>query len=265
METENNNKNGYKKALITFALLIVAFLVYYSVMLVISPVRKLASIQEEFSRTTSEETAVDERKYSDSTYLRLLKERSFLQSRVAMAETDSIYLTINLTDSTANLEISGVVVHRAVMSEIKTSKILLKGDENIILNYLASPFTISSDYSTIRKNPVMVKIAPKDTSEYVPDVIPDTSLVEPVNYILELTGGTRIYIYQSESDKPSERMNIFIFDIQARLRDTWIALKSVLKFKVPEYHPYIKMRIPRADAKIIYRAIPRNGQIGIYR
>ena len=31
----------------------------------------------------------------------MLKEKAFLQSKIIMAETDSIYLTINLTDSTA--------------------------------------------------------------------------------------------------------------------------------------------------------------------
>ena len=57
--------------------------------------------------------------FSDSTYLKLLKEKAFLQSRIVMAETDSIYLTLNLADSTANLEISGVVVHHAKISEIE--------------------------------------------------------------------------------------------------------------------------------------------------
>ena len=40
--------------------------------------------------------------------------------------------------------------------------------------------------------------------------------------------------------------------------------KSAALFKVPEYHPYIKIRIPRDDVKIIYRALPRNGQIAVY-
>ena len=34
-----------------------------------------------------------------------------------MAETDSIYLTLNMKDSTADLEISGVVVHKAKMNK----------------------------------------------------------------------------------------------------------------------------------------------------
>ena len=266
METEITcNKSVRKKAFIVLTIITSAIIIYYSIMSMMSPARKLAEIKNEFGVKPAENSKVDERIFSDSAYLKLLKEKAFLQSRIAMAETDSIYLTINLTDSSANIEISGVAVHKAKMSSVKTSKIFINGDERIILSMLATPFTISNDYSTIRKEPVMIKMAPKDTSEYKPDIMPDTSITEPVNYILEMTNGTRIYVYQEEREKFSYRINHFIFNIKDRLRDTWSSLKCVVTFKVPEYHPFIKMRLPRADAKIIYRAIPKYGQAGIYR
>jgi hypothetical protein len=151
------------------------------------------------------------------------------------------------------------------MSHVTTSKIFRNRDENLVLSLLASPFTIARDYATIRKEPVMIKMAPKDTSEYKPDIMPDTSITEPVNYILEMTDGTRIYIYQGENDKRSDRINVFLFDLMYRLADAWSSLKRVCVFKVPEYHPFIKMKLPRTDAKIIYRALPRYGQIAVYR
>jgi hypothetical protein len=107
-------------------------------------------------------------------------------------------------------------------------------------------------------------MAPKDTSEYKPDVMPDTSITEPVNYILEMDRGIRIYVYQEENMKFSDRINQLSFDLQDRLRDIWSALKRVAVFKIPEYHPFIKIRLPRTDAKIIYRAIPKNGQIAVF-
>ncbi|MCX6327496.1 MAG: hypothetical protein NT144_12740 [Bacteroidia bacterium] len=266
METEIiNNSSGRKKTFIFLIILIAAFIIYYSIMSMISPARKLAAIKNEFGAKPIENSKIDERIFSDSTYLKLLKEKAFLQSRIVMAGSDSIYLTINMTDSTANIEISGVVVHKAKMSEVRASRILMKGNGNIILSLLASPFTISGAYATIKKEPVMIKMAPKDTSEYKPDIMPDTSITVPVNYILEMTNGVRIYVYQEEKEKFSDRMNLFCFDIKYRLRNTWSSLKSVVLFKVPEYHPFIKMRLPRTDAKIIYRAIPKYGQVGIYR
>jgi hypothetical protein len=265
METEiSNRKPGRKVTFIVLISIISVFIIYYSVMSMISPVRKLEQIKNEYGAKTAEKSEVEQRILMDSTYLKLLKEKAFLQSRIVMAETDSIYLTLNLADSTANIEISGVVVHKAKMKSVKTSKILKTGNGNAILSMLATPFTISHAFATIRKEPVMIKMAPKDTSEYKPDIMPDTSIAEPVNYILEMNGGIRIYVYQEENAKLSDRMSHISFDINDRLRDTWSALKRVAILKVPEYHPFIKIRLPRTDAKIIFRAIPKNGQIAVF-
>lgn len=265
METENNNNPSSRK--ITLLILVIicsSFILYYTVMSMLAPSRALAAIKKEYSREQSEKKKEDDRIFTDSAYLKLIKEKAFLQSRIIMAETDSIYLTINLADSSMNLEISGVVVHRAVMSSFKASRILTNGNENIISSMLSTPLTISSAIATIRKEPVMIKMAPKDTSEYKPDIMPDTSITEPVTYILSMTNGTRIYVYQEEEDKRSEKMTLFKFDLNDRLSQTWKALKRVVALKVPEYHPYIKIKLPRSDAKIIYRAIPKNGQIAVF-
>ena len=266
METEKSNKKRSGK--VTFLVLtgiLSVFIIYYSIMSMISPVRKMEEIKKEFGVKTTDKNGVDQRIIKDSSYLMLLKEKALLQSRIVMAESDSIYVTLNLADSTANLEISGVVVHKTKMKEVRTSKILLKGNENAILSMLATPFSISHAIATIKKEPVMIKMAPKDTSEYKPDIMPDTSITEPVNYILEMNDGIRIYVYQDENVKLNDRISHFTFDIKDRLRDTWSAIKSVAVFKVPEYHPFIKIRLPRTDAKIIYRAIPKNGQIAVFR
>lgn len=273
METDNDNKSsGGKIALLILVIICSSFIVYFTVMSMLGPSRRLAEMKKEYNSEQSDnkkqkdkgKEKQDSRNFTDSAYLRLIKERALLQSRLIMAETDSIYLTINLADSSMNLEISGVVVHKSKMSSFKASKILTNGNENIIFAMLSTPLTISSDIATIKKEPVMVKMAPKDTSEYKPDIMPDTSITEPVSYILEMTNGTRIFVYQQEEEKPADRMAIFRFDLNDRLRQTWKALKRVAVFKVPEYDLYIKIKLPRADAKIIYRAIPKKGQISVF-
>jgi hypothetical protein len=265
METEQNNYTPQRKrAFIVLGIVILVFMVYYSIMNILGPEKKLTSISEEYGVKQDQKKKIDEGIYSDSAYLALLKEKAWLQSKTLMAETDSIYLTINLEDSTANIEISGVVVHVSKISRIAVSKILKKGNKNAVLTMLSTPLTITSSFATIKKEPVMIKMAPKDTSEYKPDIMPDTSITEPVNYILNMTDGIRIYIYQEEHVKAGDMMNQLLFDIKERLRDTWIDIKSIILFKVPEYHPFIKLKLPRGDAKIIYRALPKNGQISVY-
>jgi hypothetical protein len=253
-----------KIGLIIIGAFLIIFLGYFSIMSVLGPGKKLDEIKSRFGSQQGSGNITDERFYTDSAYINLLKEKAFLQSKISMAETDSIYLTLNIADSTANLEISGVTVHSATMNDLKISRILRSGNDYMIPAMLASPMTIVNDFATIKKEPLMIKMAPKDTSEFKPDIIPDTSDFEPVNYILEMDNGIRIFVYQNSDTINSDKNKLFFFDLNNRLKNTWSSLKSIAKFKVPEYHPYIKIRLPKADAKIFYRALPRHGQIAVY-
>lgn len=262
MEIEGKVSKNPKTGLIILIILIAAALIYYSIMALSAPGKKLKEISEEFVAKQNEKSKVDEAIFSDSTYLNLLKEKAALQSRILMAETDSIYLTINIPDSLVHLEISGVVVHTVKMRDLQISNILLKGNEHIISSMLSEPFTIVNDISSIEKEPLMISMAPKDTSEFQPDIMPDTADYEPVNYIFELNNGMRIYFYQDEKFIGGKGIG---FDLQHRLEGVLATMKSIIHFKVPEYKPFIKIKVPRADAKIIYRALPKHGQISVYR
>jgi len=264
METETRSyKRGRRSTILLLLVFLPAFLLYYSIMSIVASGRKLSVIKDEFSFKQDESNINDERIASDSVYLNLLKQKGFLQSKITMAETDSIYLTINLNDSTANIEISGVVVHTSKMKKITTSKILSRRDDIEILEMLSLPMSIANDYSTIKKEPLMIKMAPRDTSEYKPDIIPDTSDFESVNYILELDCGIKIHVYQEEDIEISDRIQLFWFDLTDRIRTTLRSIASVVLLKVPDYKPFIKIRLPKSDAKILYRAIPYHGQVAV--
>jgi len=266
MEAETRKSPRYLfRALIIILIALIAFVVYYSIMEMRSSSKKMAEISDEYGFVKYEKLKLPENITTDSTFLSLFREQAYLQSRVAMAETDSVYLTINLTDSVINIEISGVVVHSTYIDEIEASKLLTNGDEFIITSLLSAPLTIVSDTSSIVKIPIVMKIAPKDTSEFIPDAIPDTAFYEPVNYIFETDRGINIIVYQSEEINQGDNKERFMFDLRHRLINTKAVMKDILAFKVPEYQLFIKIKIPSADAKIIYRAIPKHGQIGIYK
>ncbi len=263
---EINKKTGSGARVFLFVIggIAAVFLIYYTVMSVLSPYRKLKELREKYGSTQKDQAAADSAFRKDSLYISSLRERAFLQSKISLAETDSIYITLDLPDSTANLEISGVNVHTAKIRKMRVSRILRSGDETLIYSMLSSPLTIVKDYATIKKEPLMIKMAPKDTSEYKPDIMPDTSDVEPVNLLLEMNNGMRIYFYQADDTTTASRNNRFMFDMNERVKDALSSLKSVISFKVPEYHPFIKITLRKADAKIMYRAVPRNGQIAVY-
>ena len=250
--------------IIAWVIIVLVFLIYYSVMALLAPARKMEAMKSEYGFRQDEKNPVDERVFTDSAYLELLREKSFLQSRVAMAETDSIYLTVNLPDSTVNLEISGVIVHKAYIRKMDISRIFKGGNNYVILSMLSRPLTISKNFASIEKEPLMIKMAPKDTSEYVPDIIPDTADYEPVNFIMEMENGTRLHIYQEGNLKPGDGIRRSLFDLYHRLRYSINTFIRVITFRVPDYQPFIKLRIPRSDAKIIFKALPEHGQIGVY-
>jgi calcineurin-like phosphoesterase family protein len=110
----------------------------------------------------------------------------------------------------------------------------------------------------------MIKIAPKDTSEYKPDILPDTSRIEAVNFMMEMENGFRLYVYQ-QNDEEGGGLRKYFFDVNDRFKNIAAIFGKILVFKVPEYHPAIRIKMERADARIIYRALPRHGQIAIYR
>jgi len=242
----------------------ILFLVYYTLMSVYAPLKKMELLKHEYGYRQGGNNPLDERIFTDSAYLNLLHEKSFLQSRAAMAATDSVYLSINLSDSTLNLEISGVTVHKAQIGRISISKILGGGNNYIVLSMLSDPLIINKNFSSIRKEPLMIKMAPRDTSEYVPDIIPDTADYEPVNFIMEMENGIRLHIYQEDRLKLGDGFCRSLFDIYHRFRYTAKTFLRVITFRLPDYQPYIKLRIPRSDAKIIYRALPEKGQIAVY-
>ena len=265
MEIEIEKKSTvWKKVLYTLGYLLLGFMIYYLVMSVISPSAKISEINSTFMYQMPENSKTDKRIFSDSAFVNVNREKAWYQARIVMAESDSICLAINLSDSTAILEITGVKVHKAKISGFSVSKIFSKADEYSVSTMLSVPFTISKDYATLRKEPVMLKMAPKDTSEYKPDILPDTTNSEAVNCMLEMENGIRLYLYQDVEDEGG-RLNHFFFGLNDRLRNIRDNLKSIIRLKVPEYHPAIRIRLPKADARIIYRALPKNGQVAVYR
>jgi hypothetical protein len=264
METGDKIYNGLKKhnRIKIVMIILAAFLVYYTIMAIMGPAQKIKELKKEF--IIRHEDNIDERFLSDSVYLRMLKQKAYLQSGISMAATDSIYLSVNIPDSTFNLEISGVSVHSAKFKKLKISRLLERGNGYIISSMLSAPLSITGNVSSIKKEPLMISMAPKDTSEYQPDIVPDTNHYQPVNYVLEMHNGVRLYVYQEENSKILDRIHLLGFDLRDRIHFAMLFMKSIVRLKVPEYKPFIKIHLPGADAKIIYRAIPTNGQVRVY-
>jgi hypothetical protein len=265
METETGNRTPDRKYWLITLAFILALIIYYAVMVMLAPARKINAMKEEYGFRQNEKNKLNDTIFTDSTYLALFREMSFLKARTAMAETDSIYLSMNLADSGVTLEISGVAVVRTKIKRLSSSRIFQDRNSYFVSSMLSKPLTVKRNFSSIPKEPLMIKMAPKDTSEFKPDIIPDTADYEPVNYVMEMDNGTVIYVYQEQRLNPGDGIHLFFLDARYRIHDAWRTMKSVFTFKVPEYHPFIRVRLPRSDAKAIYRGLPEHGQIAVYR
>jgi len=194
-------------------------------------------------------------------YLELVREKSFLGAQVKMAASDSIGLLINVRDSVIQLLIKGLPVRTIRIEEHDLSPFFRRVNQEALSDLLSSPLTITSMDATFRKDPVTVKIAPKDTSEVKIDAKPDTTDFEAVFFTLNTDRNIRIYFEQQESKRAADRFARFFFDLKDKIMYAGRSLRAIAVMDKPPYVPYIKIWIPKAEAKIIYRAIPREGMV----
>jgi hypothetical protein len=194
-------------------------------------------------------------------YIDMIRDKAFLSSQVKLAESDSIGLLINVRDSVIQLLIKGLPVRTVAINEYDVSPFFQRANQEAIYSMLSSPLAITGMQATFMKDPVSVKIAPKDTSEVVVSEKPDTTDFEAVIFTLDTDSNIRCFFEQQEDTIAADRRARFFFDLKDRIRNASATMKYVVKLQTPPYVPYIKIWIPKAEAKIIYRAIPREGLI----
>ncbi len=194
-------------------------------------------------------------------YIDMIREKAFLSSQVRMADSDSIGLLINIRDSVIQLLIKGLPIRTVRIDEYDVSPFFQRAHQEAVYSMLSSPLVITGMQATFMKDPVNVKIAPKDTSEATIDVRPDTTDYEAVFFTLETDRNVRFYFEQQEDTVGADRRARFLFDLKDRSRSAKATMKAVAGFRTPPYVPYIKIWLSKAEAKIIYRAIPREGLI----
>ncbi|MGE0077094.1 MAG: hypothetical protein AB7S48_04460 [Bacteroidales bacterium] len=246
--------------LIVSASLLVIIISYMSILEILSVNKAIAEFNERFNA----ELGKQEFNFipsNDSAIMAKQYQLAYYNSQLETAKSDSISLTLDLTDSTATLMIKGIVLHQAKIEKIKSSNFLQAVDPSALYCMLYSPIKVVEHKSTIQKVPLMVKIAPKDTSEYTPDVVPDTTDIDAVNYILETNAGIQLYFYESNPKESSNGLKQFKFDFRDRVQTGYHLFMSAVTFKKPKYQPEIRIKLKKRDAKIIYRALPEKADI----
>ena len=190
----------------------------------------------------------------------LIREKSFLESRLELARSDSIGMVINLADSSMGLEIRGVRIHTTDINIIKHARFFGILNDIEYSQLLGSPAKITRQRANIEKEPVNLVNAPKDPEEAIDNVFaPDTTSGKAIFVTLILENGIMVLLI----DKDATKIGLFIRDFGRRVSETTRNLLSVCRFKIPEYRPAIKLYLPGAEIRTIYRALPCHAEAAI--
>lgn len=244
-----------------FAFLIL-LLIYYVSMTAWSTIRWVEEVSIQYKSQAGKDS--DAGILDNSKYVQIQNQIAFTKARLKMAETDSIGLSLNLPDSTISLEISGVNVTNVKIERQRISRSIYAVDHATLALMLSQPLRISGMVATIEKEPIIEKIAPRDTTEAnQANDIPQAITHDPVFFELTLNNGLKLRVLQSEAENKSDRSSRFWFNLRRATSKTLNNLKSLIRFEVPEYSPEILIMIPGAEARAIYRAIPEKGLVSI--
>lgn len=253
-------KWGISKKEILGASILLFLLAYYTVFAILAEKRAVEVCNEAYwTEHTGEGIAEKAEMHRVPGYGRLLEKKGLTGALARMAADDSVGLFLNLPDSCIQLLIKGVCVQEIPVREIKMSPFFREIDVEVLYDLLASPLKITTSDATIDKEPIQVVQAPRDSSDAIPVIQPDTSHAEPVFFLLH-TDKIYFYFYQS-GDKEKNRWTAFKFGLSDRFRRVAAIWRGMLTATVPEYQPRISIGVSRENAKVIYRAIPLHGRI----
>jgi len=187
----------------------------------------------------------------------LENEKAFQKNRLSLANKDSIYLLLDLTDSLLVLEIKGVPVRtNKILYLSKSQRFSLISHESL-LPWISEPFTLQKELSTIPKMPIVVKQAPKDTLEAAQ--ISSTPLPLESTAVFFTFYFDRNLVIEFEQDNPLAADDYPAYrSYKAKKRKVQRhSLFQTLKSPRQSDQPMlIRLTIDEADARAIYRAVP---------
>lgn len=197
---------------------------------------------------------------------KLMKEKSWLESRLKMAATDSVGMAINLEDQTIQLELKGVVVMKSKIRDYSISGFFKQMEGNVYFNMFGTPLTILSLESSISKSRFKVVQAPKSAEEADAMTAKKDSVVkQDVYWMVKLDRDIELNIQGIDSIQDSQSKYKFgqDFRFKRKLKNILNTVQNLRSLKTPEYTPEILISIPESEAKAILHALPNNAMITI--
>ena len=191
-----------------------------------------------------------------------VREKTYKEALLKLAEFDSIQMVINLSDSTVNLFIRGVMIHQTKIKSFEKPKMFKELTPMQEVKLFSQALPVQEQYASIVKEPIVVRHAPKDTLEAALNAWqPDTMIQNPAFLALSLEHGIHIILEQEENPRFYDHWKKFNFYNRLRIRETMEALSDFVRIKKQEHHPVITIKMPVQDLRAIYRALPTQAHV----
>ena len=235
-------------------------LLLYLVLTVSAPIREFRKISDP---VFSDSLYLEQLSFQNPGFDSLLKEKAFIETQLIMAATDSIGLLISLRDSVASLTVKGVTIHSASIVRYRMDAILQKIDVPVYYKLFSQPQKVISERSTIVKEPIIIRHAPKDTIEAARMAyMPDTLEREPAFMSFLFDRNVKLIIEQSERAGFNEKRTRMMFFCAVFLVDFKNNIRQLIHFRLPHYTPVITIALEGDDVRTIYRALPSEVLMG---
>lgn len=190
-------------------------------------------------------------------YLLTRHENAIKKHRLALAGKDSIYLRLQLADSSLHLEIKGVSAYSTKMMDLELGAPFESITPQLKAEWAAEPFVMQHRNATIEVFPVVYKDAPKDTAEA--NALPSEPMTPEktaVFFDLKFDRGLRLLVEQVEEPEPGDRriVNAYLRREQRAQSGSFLRAARRVKPFLPEMT--VKFRLPAEEARALYRALP---------
>lgn len=243
----------------TYLYLFLALLIFiWLVCLAIAPLNKAKQIQA-LVNADSEYTNNIDSVYFDYEIAELAKEKTYKEALLILSKNDSIQLVLNLSDSTINLSIKGVVIHQTKINDFSKDKFFDKLSLHQEIKLFSQPLLLQNHYATIVKEPIVVRHAPKDTLEAASTAWePDTLIQKPAFASLVFEHNIQLILEQDDNKTFNDKLIKLDFYKHLTVENIKLSATQFFSLKNQEYCPEIKIKLPADELRAVYRALPSN-------
>ncbi len=237
------NQDGIKSIKPRLILLALVLIVFVNILfqLIAAPIKSYHHWkgEEEVCRTTKETDSLT----------RLL---TFKQALATASSTDSIYMVISVPDTLVSIYVKGVPIFNTKIISYSKSTFLSLVNTQIYSRQFAIPQKGILESSTIVKEPIKIKIAPKNAEEAaLMATIPDSVTYEPAFISYKIQNGILIKLVPE-----NQAWLAFKSNIADRISGWSKMLGAMVRLKIYDQTPEVSVTIDNNDLTSIYRALP---------